>query len=156
MRSFHLHHADSDITILAGSTAVSSGSLCPPFESCPNQNLFQQYFGIEFIQDGHTHVRAISTYKFAHCFGLVESIQYHLSHTRLCLAARQHGSLNKSILILCVLAMPTAKYFCPTNLRRMRLQSKHWSAAQSALVYLLRNAGFKPMPTTASCALFVN
>ena len=82
MRSFHLHHADSDITILAGSTAVSSGSLCPPFESCPNQNLFQQYFGIEFIQDGHTHVRAISTYDFARCFGLVDSIQYRISHKR--------------------------------------------------------------------------
>jgi len=77
---YHLHRADSDATILAGSSVLSSGGLCPPFESCPNRNLFQQFFGIEFIHDGHTHVRAISTYEFAHCFGLVESIQYRLSH----------------------------------------------------------------------------
>jgi len=76
------HRVDVDATIFAGSTVVSSGSLCPPFESCPNQNLFQQYFGIEFIQDGHTHVCTILTYKFARCFGLVDSIQYRLSHEK--------------------------------------------------------------------------
>jgi hypothetical protein len=79
---YHLHHANSDATILAGSSVLSSGGLCPPFESCPNRNLFQQFFGIKFIHDGHTHVRAISTYEFARCFGLVESIQYRLSHER--------------------------------------------------------------------------
>jgi hypothetical protein len=79
---YHLHHANLDATILAGSSVLSSGGLCPPFESCPNQNLFQPFFGIEFIQEGHTHVRATSTYEFARCFGLVESIQYHLSHEK--------------------------------------------------------------------------
>jgi hypothetical protein len=79
---YHLHRADSDDTILAGSSVVSSGGLCPPLESCPNRNLFQQFFGIEFIHDSQTHVRAISTYEFARCFGLVESIQYPLSHKR--------------------------------------------------------------------------
>jgi len=33
---YHLHHADSDATILAGSSVLSSGGLCPLFESCPN------------------------------------------------------------------------------------------------------------------------
>ncbi len=79
---YHLHRADSDATILAGSSVLSSGGLCPPFESCPNRNLFQQFFRIEFIHDDHTHVCAISTYEFARCFGLVESIQYRLSHER--------------------------------------------------------------------------
>jgi hypothetical protein len=82
MIKYHLHRANSNATILAGSSVLSSGGLCPPFESCPNQNLFQQFFGIEFIHDGHTHVRAISTYEFARCFGLVESIQYRLSHQK--------------------------------------------------------------------------
>ncbi len=77
---YHLHRANSDATILAGSSVLSSGGLCPPFESCPNRNLFQQFFGIEFIHDGHTHIHVISTYEFARCFGLVESIQYRLSH----------------------------------------------------------------------------
>jgi hypothetical protein len=79
---YHLHWADSDATILAGSSVLSTGGLCPPFESCPNRNLFQQFFGIQFIQNGHTFVHAISTYKFAHCFGLVGSIQYRLSHEK--------------------------------------------------------------------------
>jgi hypothetical protein len=79
---YHLHRADSDATILAGSAVLLTGGLCPPFESCPNRNLFQKFFGIKFIHDGHTHVRAIWTYKFAHCFGLVESIQCHLSHEK--------------------------------------------------------------------------
>ena len=82
MIKYHLHHADSDATILAGSSVLSSGGLCPPLESCPNRNLFQQFFGIEFIHEGHTHVRAISTYEFSRCFGLVESIQYRQSHER--------------------------------------------------------------------------
>ncbi len=79
---YYLHHANSDATILAGSSVLSSGGLCPPFKSCPNWNLFQQFLGIEFIHKGNTHVRAISTYEFACCFGLVESIQYRLSHKR--------------------------------------------------------------------------
>jgi len=79
---YHLHHANSDAKILAGSSVLSSGGLCPPFESCPNRNLFQQFFRIKFIHEGHTHVRAISTYEFARCFGLVESIQYHLFHEK--------------------------------------------------------------------------
>jgi hypothetical protein len=61
MTKYHLHRANSDATILAGSSVLFSGGLCLPFESCPNRNLFQQFFGIEFIHDGHTHVRAIST-----------------------------------------------------------------------------------------------
>jgi hypothetical protein len=82
MIKYHLHRADSDATILAGSSVLLSGGLCPPFKSCPNQNLFQQFFRIEFIHDGHTHVGAILTYEFARCFGLVESIQYCLSHEK--------------------------------------------------------------------------
>jgi hypothetical protein len=82
MTKYHLHCANLDATILAGSSVLSSGGLCLPFKSCPNRNLFQQFLGIEFIHDGHTHVCAISTYEFARCFGLVESIQYRLSHEK--------------------------------------------------------------------------
>ncbi len=82
MIKYHLHHADADATILAGSSVLSTGGLCPPFESCPNRNLLQQFFGIKFNHDGHMHICAISTYKFACCFGLVESIQYRLSHEK--------------------------------------------------------------------------
>ncbi len=54
----------------------------PPFESCPNHNLFQNYFGIKFHNDDSTYVCAISTYEFTQCFGLIEQIQYRLSHER--------------------------------------------------------------------------
>jgi hypothetical protein len=82
MVKYHLHRANSEATILDGSSVLSTGGLCPPFESCPNRNLFQQFFGIEFIHDGHMHVHAISTCKFACCFNLVEAIQYRLSHKK--------------------------------------------------------------------------
>jgi hypothetical protein len=56
---YYLHCEGSDSTILAGSSVLSGDSVCPPFESCPNQNLFQQFFGLEFHHDGHTYVCAV-------------------------------------------------------------------------------------------------
>ena len=56
--------------------------MCPPFELCPNRNLFQHFFGIEFHHDDYTFVRALSTYEFSLCFGLVDDIQYRLLHER--------------------------------------------------------------------------
>ena len=79
---YHLHCHGQDASILAGSAVLSRDSMCPPFESCPNRNLFQQFFGIEFHHDGHTYVRAISTYEFSRCFGLIDDIQYRLSHEK--------------------------------------------------------------------------
>ncbi len=76
----HLHRGNANSSILAGSSVLSGESLCPPFEACPNQNLFQHYFGIKFHHDGHTYVRAISTYKFTCCFGLLKRLQYRLLH----------------------------------------------------------------------------
>ena len=79
---YYLHRDGQDASILAGSSVVSRESLCPPFESCPNRNIFQQFFGIEFHHDGTTYIRAISTYEFARCFCLTDNIQYRLSHER--------------------------------------------------------------------------
>ena len=55
-------------------------SPCPPFDACPNQNIFQPFYGLKFHHDGHTYVYAISTYEFTCCFNLTEQLQYHLSH----------------------------------------------------------------------------
>jgi hypothetical protein len=79
---YHLHRADADATILAGSSVLLQSSLCPPFKACPKRNLFQHFFGIEFHFNGHTYVRAISTFEFARCFNLIENIQYRLSHKK--------------------------------------------------------------------------
>jgi hypothetical protein len=62
---YHLHRAEADATILAGSSILSQSSLCPLFDACPTRNLFQQQFGIKFNYDGHTYVRATSTFEFA-------------------------------------------------------------------------------------------
>ncbi len=79
---YHLHPDNANGSILTGSSVLSGDSLCLPFEACPNQNLFQQYYGLEFHHDGHTYVRAILTYEFTHCFNLVDKLQYRLSHER--------------------------------------------------------------------------
>jgi hypothetical protein len=72
----------NNCTILAGSSVLSGDSVCPPFETCPNQNLFQQLFGLELHHDGHTYICAISTYEFGRCFNLINKVQYHMSHER--------------------------------------------------------------------------
>jgi hypothetical protein len=77
---YHLHRHNANGSIFAGSLFLSTDSLCPPFDACPNQNMFQQFFGIEFHFEGHTYVCAISAYEFTCCFGLVKKIQYRLSH----------------------------------------------------------------------------
>ena len=79
---YNIHRAGSDTTILAGSSGVSTSGRCPPFEACPNRNLFQQFFGIEFNFDDHTYIRAISTFEFARCFNLIDAIQYRISHDK--------------------------------------------------------------------------
>ncbi len=81
---YNLHCADKDATILPGSGVLSISGLYSPFEACPNRNLFQHFFRIEFPFDGHTYVCAISTFEFARCFNLIEPIQYHLSHEKYC------------------------------------------------------------------------
>jgi hypothetical protein len=48
----------------------------------PKQKSLSAIFGIEFHHDDHTYAHAISTYEFSRCFGLVENIQYPLSHDR--------------------------------------------------------------------------
>jgi hypothetical protein len=77
---YYLHQDNHDYSIFDGTSVLSPGSLYPPFESCLNHNLFQNYFGIEFHHDGSTYVHAISTYEFTQCFGLIKQIQYWLSH----------------------------------------------------------------------------
>jgi hypothetical protein len=79
---YHLHCADADATILAGSSVLLQSSLCPPFKAFPTRNLFQHLFGIKFHFDSHTYVHAILNFEFAHCFNLIENIQYCLSHKK--------------------------------------------------------------------------
>jgi hypothetical protein len=79
---FNLHCTGKEATILAGSSILSILGLCSPFEACSNRNLFQHFFGIEFAFNGHSYVRATSTFKFVCCFNLIKLIQYRLSHEK--------------------------------------------------------------------------
>ncbi len=53
---YHIHRAGSDETVLAGLDVISVDGLCPAFNACPNSNIFQTYFGVEFNYDGHSYI----------------------------------------------------------------------------------------------------
>ena len=65
--------------MLAGAAVVSLNGLCPPFDTSPNKNMFQQLFGIEFHYENHSHIRGSSPFEFARCFGFNDDLTYRLS-----------------------------------------------------------------------------
>ena len=76
---YSLHHPNSDSSILVGSEVISANGLCPAYNACPNLNIFQHHFGIEFCREGRSYIRAISPFKFACCFGFIDQLTYRLS-----------------------------------------------------------------------------
>jgi hypothetical protein len=78
---YFLHHPNSDEN-LTGTSVVSTEGLCPPFDACPNTNLFQHLYGIKFAYEGHLCVRGISPFEFACCFGFTDDLTYRLSHLK--------------------------------------------------------------------------
>jgi hypothetical protein len=77
---YFIHGPGSDESSLCGAAVLSTDGLCPPFDAGSNQNLFQHFFGIEFHYADHTHIRGISQFEFASCFGFVDNLTYRLSH----------------------------------------------------------------------------
>jgi hypothetical protein len=77
---YHLHCPNTNALIILGSKVISIDGLCPVFTACPNPNILQHYFRIEFHHKDHSYVRAISSYKFVRCFGFIDKITYCLSH----------------------------------------------------------------------------
>ena len=77
---YHIHGHGSDDSSLNGSAVISVDGLCPPFDAGTNQNMFQHLFGIEFHFENHTHVRGISPFEFARCFGFIDNLTHRLSH----------------------------------------------------------------------------
>jgi hypothetical protein len=61
---------------------VSTKGLCPPIDACPNTNLFQHLFGIEFAFEDHLRVWGIFPFKFACCFGFTDDLTYRLLHPK--------------------------------------------------------------------------
>ncbi len=77
---YYLHGHGSDESSLNGSAVISVDGLCPPFDAGTNQNMFQHLFGVKFHFENHTHVRRISPFEFAHCFGFTDNLTHPLSH----------------------------------------------------------------------------
>jgi hypothetical protein len=78
--SYNLHHEHDNPSILPGASVVNVDSLCPEFNAHENTNLFGHHFGIKFIHDGHTYMRAILPLEFVSCFHLTNNLTYKLSH----------------------------------------------------------------------------
>jgi hypothetical protein len=65
---------------LAGSLVFSWDSLCPPFTSAPNCNIFQPHFGVEFVVDGKQYMHRFSPFEYTSCYRFQDSLRYRLSH----------------------------------------------------------------------------
>jgi hypothetical protein len=78
--SYNLLCKHDNPSILPGVSVVNVDGLCPKFNAHKNTNLFGHHFGIQFIHNGHTYVRAILPLKFVSCFSLTDYLTYKLSH----------------------------------------------------------------------------
>ena len=56
LMKYFLHPPSSDETCLTGALVVLCECLRPPFDACPNTNIFQHLFGIEFSYENYQHV----------------------------------------------------------------------------------------------------
>lgn len=77
---FFLHRRGTEPPTCNGAAVLDLRGCCPGRLSSPNQNLFQHFFGIEYIYSGRTLVRPISQFEVAACFRLRDSITYPLAH----------------------------------------------------------------------------
>jgi hypothetical protein len=69
------------------------------FDPTDNPNLFGHLFGIEFMHNGHIHVKAISQFKIASCLHLSDELTFKLSHPShsFCLNAAISGLISAQI-----------------------------------------------------------
>ena len=77
---YFLQLRESGPPTLDGSSVLSTEGLCPPLGSDGNSNLFGRLFGIQFHAEGHTYVRALSSFEFVRSFRLSDDLTYRLSH----------------------------------------------------------------------------
>ena len=77
---YFLHVGGSDTSILLSTMVISWDSLCPPFTSAPNCNIFQSHFGVNFFVDGKQYVRHLSPFGYTSCYLFQDNFRYCLSH----------------------------------------------------------------------------
>ncbi len=102
---YFIHHPGSDDTVLVGSEVISINWLCPAFNACPNSNIFQTYFRLEFnliMKVTHTLEPFCPTNSFiastSSTSSLTDSLNHHANSVLmpLCLLARPSGYSSKS------------------------------------------------------------
>lgn len=98
-----LHNTGTDESIQSGSQVYSVHNVCPPFNSTPNENIFQHHFGIEFQLSNEQYVRPISPFEFVRCFNLPDDYTYKLSHTsnKFCLDGAIPAFTSSNIFQVC-------------------------------------------------------
>ncbi len=74
----HLHWVDCDTSILVGAMVISWDSLCPPFTSAPNCNIFQSHFDVEFLANNKKYMCQISPFQYTSCYRFMDSLLYRL------------------------------------------------------------------------------
>ena len=79
---FYIHpdHMDKDSCTCDGAAVLDVRGSCPGSLSPPNSNIFQHFFGIEFLHEGIRYLRPISQFEFAACYRLRDSFTYSLAH----------------------------------------------------------------------------
>jgi hypothetical protein len=139
---YHLHSPNADALVTLGSEFISLDGLRPVFNACPNPNIFQHYFGIEFHDEDHCYVRAISPYEFVRCFGFIDQITYRLSHSTYKYAMDAAMPARTSAWLL------EQVHLHRTNLPPQLPLFRHLSTARLVFAYHQGNVGFKRTPTT--------
>jgi hypothetical protein len=76
---YNLHRKHNNPAVFVGSAVIDTNGLCPAFNRNMNSNLLENYFGMEFIHNGHTYILAIPPFKFVLCFRLTDELRYQLS-----------------------------------------------------------------------------
>jgi hypothetical protein len=152
---YHIHLAGSNNSILVGSDVISVDGLCPAFNACPNSNIFQKYFRVEFYYNGHSYICAISLFKFIYCFGFIDQLTYCLSqppyklsldavmpaHTSAWLLEQVHAHLV-------YLRGSNCKIFSPNQLAAPAVTIQPLSMVPVAFGYLRMKNGYKLILTT--------
>jgi hypothetical protein len=143
---YFLHGLNSDSLILIWPEVISANGLCPAFNGCPNSNIFQHHFGIDFCHEGCSYIRAILPFEFVFCFHFIDQLTYRLSQAAM--PVRTSAWLFKQVhAYLVYLEMQILSSSCGINLLPPLLPYKHLSMAQLALGFPLGIDGSGPIWT---------
>jgi hypothetical protein len=137
---YNLHRKQDYPAVLVSFAVIDTDELCPAFNPNVNSNLFGNYFGMRFILDGHTYIRAIKPFIFVLCFRLTDKLTYQLYQhcNSFCMdAAIQYHwlrSLRKFLSVASMSVLVILRFASPINL-------PHWQHASRLFLMVLLVCG---------------